>query len=370
DPYIVVNDDGRLFWLVDAYTSSNRFPYSRHYPANGKTINYLRNSVKATIDAYSGAVSFYVFDDADPIIAAYRASFPALFKNADEMPAGLRAHVRYPETLIKTQADVFGLYHTQSAKMFFGREDVWSIAREAAINTDAGKSKPSQPQTQPLDPYQVLMPLPGEQSQPEFAQVLPFTPANRNNMIAWMAGRSDGAAYGQLLVYNFPSSRVIDGPSQIEARIDQDAQLSGQITLWNQQGSKVKRGNLIIMPIGTGLLFVEPIYLQAERSPMPELRLVVLATQEKLTYAANFETALAQLLGDVPKANSKDAETKKSDNNDGIQSSGVPQSTDKLIKLAAQTFDDYQRLTSEGKLGEAGQKLDELKRILGDLQKH
>ncbi len=361
DPYIIVNDDGRLFWMVDAYTTSNRFPYSRHYNANGKSINYLRNSVKATIDAYSGAVNFYVFDDSDPIIAAYRAAFPELFKNADEMPAGLRAHVRYPEILIKTQGDVYGLYHTQSAAMFFGREDVWSIAREAAINNNATKANP-QPQTQPLDPYQVLMPLPGEQSQSEFAQVLPFTPANRNNMIAWMAGRSDGAAYGKLLVYNFPSSRVIDGPSQIEARIDQDAQLSGQITLWNQQGSKVKRGNLIIMPIGTGLLFVEPIYLQAERSPMPELRLVVLATQEKLTYAANFETALTQLLGDAPKASPKDIETKEPDNKN------LSPSTDELIKLAAQTFADYQRLTAEGKLGEAGQKLDELKRILGELQ--
>ncbi len=368
DPYIVVNDDGRLFWMIDAYTSSNRFPYSRHYPANGKTVNYIRNSVKISVDAYSGAVSFYVFDDADPIIAAYRAAFPELFKNADAMPAGLRAHVRYPESLIKTQGDVFGLYHTQNAKTFFGREDVWSIAREAAINTDANKANPQQQQpTQPLDPYQVLMSLPGEQSNTEFAQVLPFTPANRNNMIAWMAGRSDGAAYGQLLVYNFPSSRVIDGPSQIEARIDQDAQLSGQITLWNQQGSKVKRGNLIVMPIGTGLLFVEPIYLQAERSPMPELRLVVLATQEKLTYAGNFETALAQLLGVPSKDNSKDTATKKPDGTD-TKPANAPQSTDELIKQAAQTFNDYQRLTSEGKLGEAGQKLEELKRILGEAQ--
>ncbi|MCY7344734.1 MAG: UPF0182 family protein, partial [Pyrinomonadaceae bacterium] len=368
DPYIVVNDDGRLFWLVDAYTSSSRFPYSKHYDAGGQRVNYLRNSVKVTIDAYSGAVGFYVFDDADPIVAAYRAAFPELFKSADEMPAGLRAHVRYPETLIKTQGDVFGLYHTQSAKMFFGREDVWSIAREAAVNNDAANKTNSTPTTQPLDPYQVLMPLPGEQTQAEFAQVLPFTPANRNNMIAWMAGRSDGAGYGQLLVYNFPSSRVIDGPSQIEARIDQDAQLSGQITLWNQQGSKVKRGNLIVMPIGTGLLFVEPIYLQAERSPMPELRLVVLATQEKLTYAANFETALAQLLGDAPRTNPKDTEPGKPDKNVGTPPTGVPQSTEQLIKLAGQTFADYQRLTSEGKLGEAGQKLDELKRILEAMQ--
>jgi len=183
-----------------------------------------------------------------------------------------------------------------------------------------------------------------------------------------MAGRSDGAAYGKLLVYNFPSSRVIDGPSQVEARIDQDAQLSGQITLWNQQGSKVKRGNLIIMPIGTGLLFVEPIYLQAERSPMPELRLVVLATQEKLTYAANFETALTQLMGDVSKTNPQNTEINKSNDSGNAQSTGVSQSTAELIKRAGQTFADYQRLTSEGKLGEAGQKLDELKRILGDLQ--
>ena len=365
DPYIVVNDDGRLFWLIDAYTSSARFPYSKHYPANGQSVNYIRNSVKVSIDAYSGAVNFYVFDEVDPIIKAYRAAFPEMFKNAGEMPEGLRVHVRYPETLIKTQGDVFGLYHTQSAKMFFGREDVWSIAREAAVNNSADKT--NQPTaTQPLDPYQILMPLPGEQSQTEFAQVLPFTPANRNNMIAWMAGRSDGAAYGQLLVYNFPSSRVIDGPSQVEARIDQDAQLSGQITLWNQQGSKVKRGNLIIMPIGTGLLYVEPIYLQAERSPMPELRLVVLATQEKLTYAANFETALAQLLG-TPPPNAKDADTKKPDANGG-QPGETTQSTGELIKLAGQTFADYQKLTSEGKLGEAGQKLDELKRILGEMQ--
>jgi uncharacterized membrane protein (UPF0182 family) len=206
------------------------------------------------------------------------------------------------------------------------------------------------------------MPLPGESSDPEFAQVLPFTPGNRNNMIAWMAGRSDGDVYGQMLVYGFPSSRVIDGPLQIEARIDQDAQLAGQITLWNQQGSKVKRGNLIIMPIGTGLLFVEPIYLQAVRSPMPELRLVVLATQERLTYAANFETALSQLMGEAPKN-----QTEQQPANQGEKPAAPSKSAD-LIKQAAQTFADYQRLTAAGKLGEAGQKLDELKRILDQLQ--
>ncbi|MEP6788397.1 MAG: UPF0182 family protein, partial [Acidobacteriota bacterium] len=363
DPYMVVNSDGRLLWMVDAYTRSSRYPYSRHFKVGGQNVNYIRNSVKVTVDAYTGEVNYYVFDESDPIVAAYRAAFPELFKPASEMPGGLRAHVRYPETLFRTQGDVFGLYHTTNAKVFFGREDVWSVARDAQAATTGDGGKP-QTEAQPLEPYQVLMPLPGEGTAPEYARVIPFTPGNRNNMIAWMAGRSDGDAYGQLLVYDFPSSRVIDGPLQIEARIDQDAQIAGQITLWNQQGSKVKRGNLIVMPIGTGLLFVEPIYLQAVRSPMPELRLVVLATQERLVYAANFETALAQLLGQPQKTPAKDEVKAKP----GEAPNAPPPAAGELIKRAAQTFADYQRLTAEGKLGEAGQKLDELKRILDQLQ--
>jgi len=319
--------------------------------------------VKVTIDAYTGSVTNYIFDEADPIIAAYRDAFPELFSPASEMPAYLRSHIRYPELMFKTQADVFGLYHTQNAKMFFGREDVWSVAREAAP-ADASGTARQQAQPQPLEPYQVLMPLPGEWSEAEFARVVPFTPGNRNNMIAWMAGRSDRDVYGQLLVYNFPASRVIDGPLQIEARIDQDAQLSGQITLWNQQGSKVKRGDLIIMPIGTGLLFVEPIYLQAVRSPMPELRIVVLSTQERLTYASDFDTALRQLLGEAQKTTAaKEEETRKSEGKPA-----VPPSINELIKQASQAFADYQRLTAEGKLSDAGKKLDDLKRILEQLQ--
>src|SRR5215204_1627808 len=365
DPFMVVNSDGHLFWMVDAYTRASRFPYSRHFNLGTERVNYVRNSVKVTIDAYTGAVAFYVFDEADPIVAAWRAAFPALFKPAEEMPAGLREHIRYPETLFKTQGDVFGLYHTTNAAMFFGREDVWSIARDAVPAAGDAAAKPGgQQQPAAMDPYQVLMPLPGEGAEPEFARVYPFTPGNRNNMIAWMAGRSDGDAYGKLLVYNFPSSRVIDGPLQIEARIDQDAQLAGQITLWNQQGSKVKRGNLIIMPIGTGLLFVEPIYLQAIRSPMPELRLVVLATQERLVYAESFESALNQLLGQPEKTAAKNGDAPKP-----AEPGAAPPASSELIKRAAQTFADYQRLTSEGKLGEAGQKLDELKRILDQLQK-
>ncbi len=363
DPYLIINTDGRLVWMVDAYTRSNRYPYSRNFNVSGRNINYLRNSVKVTIDAYTGAVEFYVFDEADPIIAAYRAAFPELFKPASDMPTGMREHVRYPEIMIKAQGDVFGLYHTTNPKMFFGREDVWSVARDASAGDGAGSGQP-----QTLEPYQVLMPLPGERLETEFAQILPFTPGNRNNMIAWMAGRSDGDAYGQLLVYQFPPSRVIDGPLQIEARIDQDAQIAGQFTLWNQQGSKVKRGNLIIMPIGTGLLFVEPIYLQAIRSPMPELRMVVLATQERLTFASDFETALKQLIGQPQKTAPTESEQPPGQQPQPQPEVPIPQDSADLIKRAGQTFADYQRLTSEGKLGEAGQKLDELKRILGQLQ--
>ncbi len=296
DPYIVVDNEGRLFWMIDAFTESSYFPYSTHHDVAGNSLNYIRNSVKVVIDAYNGTVRFYVFDNQDPIIAAYRRIFPNLFQDANQMPADLRAHVRYPETLVRAQGEVYSLYHTQNPKVFFQREDVWSVAQHIDVD-EKGKK-----QSAPIDPYFVLMQLPGEQQKNEFVLILPFTPANRNNMIGWMAGRSDGENYGKLLVYNFPQSRLIDGPVQIEARIDQNAQLSGQFTLWNQQGSRVIRGHLLVIPIGRSLLFVEPIYLQAERSPMPELRLVVLATQEKLGYGQTFDEAMNSLFGEAATA--------------------------------------------------------------------
>ena len=378
DPYIVVADDGKLYWMIDAFTMSSSYPYSRHYAAGNYEANYIRNSVKVVIDAYNGATNFYVFDTQDPLVNTYRATFPALFKDAAEMPADLRAHVRYPETLLKTQGQVFGLYHTQNAKVFFQREDVWSVASQISAKTDKG------PQAEPLEPYYVLMQLPGETAGNEFVQILPFTPSNRNNMIGWMAGRCDGDRYGSLQVYNFPKSRLIDGPLQVEARIDQNAQLSAQMTLWNQQGSHVLRGNLLVIPIGRGLLYVEPIYLKAERSPMPELRLVVLATQERLVYGTSFNEAITNLFGDSAKtlvAQDKTEPTKEKAANQTEQqqqqqppppaptTSTPAANTQQLIKRASQEFDDYQRLTREGKFGEAGQKLDALKQTLEELKK-
>src|SRR6266436_6727575 len=351
DPYIVVGNDGGLYWMIDAFTESSNYPYSRHHKVDNKEINYIRNSVKVVIDAYNGTIHFYVFDPQDPLITAYRATFPSLFQDASQMPADLRAHVRYPETLVRTQGEVFGLYHTQSPKVLFQQEDVWSVAQQVVVDDQDKK------QIQPIDPYYVLMQLPGEQQKSEFALILPFTPASRNNMIGWMAGRSDGDNYGKLLVYDFPKSRLIDGPLQIEARIDQNAQLSGQFSLWNQQGSRVVRGHLLVIPIGRSLLYVEPIYLRAESSPMPELRLVVLATQERLAYGTSFEEALKNLFGEVAQATPDQKTEQKGEQpkpKPGVspqpsptpQAAGAP-NVQQLINRAIQEFADYQRLTAE-----------------------
>ncbi|HEY6805973.1 MAG TPA: UPF0182 family protein [Pyrinomonadaceae bacterium] len=364
DAYIVVGNDGRLFWMLDAFTESASFPYSSHHSFDGKNVNYVRNSVKVVIDAYNGTVRFYVFDKQDPIINAYQAIFPGLFEDGANMPADLRAHVRYPEPLVRTQGEVYGLYHTQNPQVFFQREDVWNVANQIGINSE-GKKEARQ-----IDPYYVLMQLPGEQQKTEFVAILPFTPASRNNMIGWLAGRCDGENYGKLLVYNFPKSRLIDGPLQIEARIDQNAQLSGQFTLWNQQGSTVIRGHLLVIPIGQSLVYVEPIYLQANTSPMPELRLVVLATQEKLAYGQTFSEAMNLLFGDTTKPPPTNSEEPKQTNAPQPTSTPTPtQNLSDLVNRAIQEFDDYQKLTAQGKLAEAGQKLEQHKKTLDEIKK-
>ncbi len=365
DPYIVVSNEGRLFWMLDAFTESSYYPYSSHHDVGDDSINYLRNSVKVVIDAYNGTAHFYVFDNQDPLLAAYRRIFPSLFRDANQMPADLRAHVRYPETMIRAQSEVYSLYHTENPKVFFQREDVWSVAQHITLDNEGKR------QSAPIDPYFVLMQLPGEQEKNEFVLIVPFTPASRNNMIGWLAGRSDGENYGKLLTYNFPSSRLIDGPTQIEARIDQNAQLSSQFTLWNAQGSRVIRGHLLVIPIGRSLLFVEPIYLQAERSPMPELRLVVLATQEKLAHGQTFAEAMNNLFGEAAKA--PPPATGQAPAADGSQQptpSATPsQTTQQLIIKALEEFDEYQRLMSQGKFAEAGKKLEDHKRTLEEIRK-
>ena len=370
DPYVIVTDAGRLFWMLDGFTQSDSYPYARHFRFGRDRINYMRNSVKAIVDAYDGTTTFYVFDDEDPIIAAYRGLFPSLFKDGSAMPPEMRKHVRYPELLLKLQASVYGLYHMTDPGAFYNREDLWSVASEVGFAARREQA------AQTMEPNFVLMTLPGEKTT-EFIEILPFTPANRNNLIGWIAGRSDEPHYGTAVVYDFPKTKLVDGPLQVEARIDQNAQLSGQLSLWNQQGSHVRRGGLIVIPIGRALLYAEPIYLQAERSPMPELRLVVLALQDRLAYGPTFEVAMAALFGNgqstlatapnVPNAPSSAP---------GAPSAPAPPSPSPaasdlngLISAAAKDLADYQRLTSEGKLGEAGQKLEALKLKLDQLNK-
>ena len=362
DPYVVVGRDGRIYWFMDAFTTADSYPDARGFQLGDESINYIRNSVKIIIDAYTGATTFYVFDPQDPVIAAYRAVFPALFTDAAAMPPDLRRHVRYPELLLSVQAAVYGLYHMTDPDVFYNREDLWSVT------TQMGSA--DEPQ-QVSEPNFVLMTLPGEHTT-EFIEILPFTPANRNNLIAWIAGRSDGEHYGQAVVYDFPKTRLVDGPLQIEARIDQNAQLSGQLSLWNQQGSHVRRGSLIVIPIGHALLYAEPIYLQADRSPMPELRLVVLAVQDRLAYGPTFEAAMAALfsgaastLSAAPPA----AATVASAGPAAVVPAVTPASSrEALITAAARDLADYQQLTAAGKLGEAGQKLEALKHTLEALQ--
>ena len=305
-----------------------------------------------------------------PIVAAYRRIFPSLFKDASAMPPDLRKHIRYPELLLKLQAEVYGLYHMTDPGAFYNREDLWTVASEVGTS-DAGEQT-----TQAMQPNFVLMKLPGETGE-EFVEILPFTPANRNNLIGWIAGRSDGTQYGTSVVYNFPKTKLVDGPLQIEARIDQNAQLSGQLTLWNQQGSHVRRGALLVIPTGRALLYAEAIYLQAERSPMPELRLVVLALQDRLAYGPTFEAAMAALFGGAASSMTAPMTGSAAVPPEAMRgapaSNALPQPAadlNALIAEAAKDLADYQRLTAEGKLGEAGQKLEELKRALDKLSMH
>jgi len=380
DPYIVIGADGRLSWIIDGFTTSDSYPYARLFRLGRERINYMRNSVKTVVDAYDGTTTFYVFDAEDPIIAAYRTIFPSLFKDASAMPPAMRKHVRYPELLLKLQAAVYGLYHMTDPGAFYNREDLWTVASEVGLTAQREQA------AQTMEPNFVLMTLPGEKTS-EFIEILPFTPANRNNLIGWIAGRSDDPHYGTALVYDFPKTRLVDGPLQVEARIDQNSQLSGQLSLWNQQGSHVRRGGIIVIPVGRALLYAEPIYLQADRSPMPELRLVVLALQDRLAYGPTFESAMAALFGNgvsttsaAPGAQTAAAQPPRA----AAPAAGAPArgaqpgasaeapasqaDVDTLIREAARDLEDYQRLTAEGRLGDAGQKLEALKQRLERLR--
>lgn len=279
DPYMVIGDGGRLYWILDAYTTSNRFPYSEPY----KDLNYIRNSVKVVIDAYNGNLTFYVVDEKDPLIKSYRDIFPALFTPMSDMPEWTRRHIRYPETIFQIQSQQFLSYHMRDVNVFYNQEDLWEIPDE---NFNGEK--------QPLEPYYVVLSLPDGEAD-EFVLIQPFTPNNKDNLIAWMAARSDGDKYGELKVFRFPKQELIFGPLQIEARIDQETEISAQITLWSQSGSKVIRGNLLVLPIEDALLYIEPLYLRAENGQIPELKRIIVATGDQIAMEETLGQALVSL---------------------------------------------------------------------------
>jgi len=281
DPYPVIAD-GKLVWLQDAYTATDQYPYSEPYQRN---LNYIRNSVKIAIDAYDGTTTFYIAEPDEPILRAYRAIFPALFQPMEQMPAALREHLRYPEGLFTIQAAMYRAYHMRDPLVFYNKEDLWAFPNESADG-----------QPNPMEPYYVIMRLPGE-TQEEFMLMLPFTPAKRQNMIAWLSAKSDGAEYGKRLVYRFPKDKLVYGPEQIHARLNQDPKISAELTLLSQRGSRVLWGNLLVIPIEKSLLYIQPMYLLAEQSQIPQLKRVVVATTNNVVMEPTLGDALARIFG-------------------------------------------------------------------------
>jgi hypothetical protein len=297
DPYVVISD-GRLYWIQDAYTTSDRFPYAQ--PQSVLDLNYIRNSVKVVIDAYNGTATFYVADATDPIIGTYRRIFPALFKPLEAMPPGLQRHIRYPEDLFNIQALQYRAYHMDTPEVFYNREDLWQFPREPTAPD--GSKGANDANVARMAPYYIMMRLPGE-PRAEFFLMLPMSPSQRDNMIAWLAARCDLPEYGKLVVYEFPKDKLVYGPFQIEARINQNTEISQQISLWNQMGSRVIRGTLLVVPIENSILYVSPLYLRAESGQLPELKRVIAAYGDRLVMEDTLPEALAALFKEsVPAA--------------------------------------------------------------------
>jgi uncharacterized membrane protein (UPF0182 family) len=366
DPYVVLAD-GRLYWIVDAYTASGNYPYSEpfqgretiEYPEGTRErtlfqqsslsldgVNYVRNSVKAVVDAFNGSVDFYVFEPEDPLIRVWDRIFPDLFKPREQMPAGLQAHVRYPADMLLVQGLVYAKYHMTDPEVFYNQEDLWIRATEKYYQN-----------VQPVEPYYIMWEQP-QAEEAEFSLILPFTPKNRQVLIGWMAGLCDGDNYGRLLTYKFPKEKRVLGPQQVETKIDQDPFLSQQLTLWDQRGSQVVRGNVLAIPIDNSLIYVEPIYLQAETAAYPELRLVVMMHGDELSYAETFDQALENLLSEhKPGPEAISART----------ATGQATSA-QLIDRASRAFDDYLGALGDRNFQQAAEALDRLQQALQQLQ--
>jgi uncharacterized protein len=357
DPYLVLTDSGHLVWMVDGYMTSNAHPYSREIDLSNTELNYIRNSIKATIDAYTGEMNLYVFDPGDVLIQAYGRLFPHLFKPASAMPPDLRAHARYPETLFSTQAEIYRTFHMRDAEAFYNRADFWDLAK-----TGTGQSQGSAP----VSPTYVVATLPGSNT-PEFMLITTFTPSNKDNLIGVMYARCDGEHLGELVFEQLTKQNIIYGPMQIDARINQDQNISKDLTLWNQQGSQVLRGQTLVLPIDNSFLYVEPIYIQASQASMPQLKKVALAMGNRLAYADTYEQALSELiesLGGAAPARPSPGVTAPPT---AATAPAPSQPSNTAVQTLAQIRDHLQRyreLSAQGKWAEAGRELDAIQTLL------
>ncbi len=357
DPYLVVID-GRLFWIQDTYTTTDRYPYSE--PIGGG-LNYIRNSVKAVIDAYEGSVTFYVTDPEDALIRTYQAIFPDLFVSAEQMPDSLRVHLRYPEDMFNIQASVYRSYHMRDARVFYNKEDLWAVPREVYAGNE-----------QAVEPYYVIMRLPDEEKE-EFLLMLPFTPVNKNNTIGWLAARCDGEYYGKLLAYNFPKDRLVYGPSQIENRIGQDTVITEQLALWGRGGSRVIRGNLLLIPLGkSAVLYVEPVFLQAETGGLPELKRVIVVAGEQIAMEPTLMESIMAIFGDEappvepvpePLAPEEPTEPEEPVEPEDLVSAEIAE----LIERARQHYDRAQENLKAGDWAGFGREWDAMEEVLDRL---
>ncbi len=348
DPYLAISDEGRLFWIVDGFTATDDYPYSERVSG----INYIRNSIKATVDAYNGTISLYVSDPKDPIIQTYMKSFPGSFKPLADMPKDLLAHIRYPQTLMNIQARLYATYHMMDPQVFYNKEDLWKIP----VRTAAGRAEQT-------EAYYTIMKLAGVGAKEEFILMVPFTPAKKENMIAWMAARCDEPNYGKLLVYNFPKQKLVYGPQQIESRIDQDAEISKQLSLWDQSGSRVLRGSVLVIPVDQSLLYIQPLYLEASGGGLPELKRIIVAYGNNIAMEENLELSLARIFGGKIGSALKDTAGT-------ISSSAAPKTESDhriLIRQAREIFERGQSAARQGNWSGYGEEMKNLERVLRNL---
>ena len=355
DPYMVAVD-GKLYWMMDAYTTSSYYPYSEPIDGNTGSTNYIRNSVKVVVDAYNGDTNFYVVDEKDPIATTFQKIYPTLFKSFDEMPEGLKSHIRYPNYLFEIQASVYAKYHMEDVNVFYQREDMWDIASEIY-----GMEKKQ------MTPNYYIAKLPDEQKA-EFFNSIPFTPKSKQNMTALMVARNDGENYGQLVLYQFPKSRTIYGPEQIEAQIDQNTEISKEFSLWSSAGTKYRRGNMFIIPINTSILYVEPVYLEATNSSIPEVKRIIVAYNDKIAYEETLADCLISLFGTKAQKGVSGSET-TTPSQSGGEDSAANMSARQLAELVQEYFTKAQNAQKNGDWAKYGEYLDKMEEYLNELTK-